>query len=364
MHMRACPLPVCPLPRVPYRMSCRGLPALAPRREGRPAAGVVSFNSIHSSTTGGRLYGRARPPPIGWEGSQRPPRNPLRTFVSAAAVLVGLLMAAVAVPAMWVDRNIVQEEGFVALTAPLGKDPAFQQRLATAAVDSLASAAQIPEPLTELARPVLDSAAQSLTGLPGYSDAWAETLRKSHRLTFADPSTLPPEADGTSSLTLDVAPLVGLVAKQVSDATTLPLQAPGQVLIHIGPVQPAPARSNAGHRLRPDGLRRRRRRRHRLRAGARCGPTPVDRPGRHRRRCAGARRGYGSWAATLPAPPSPGPRAATMWRSSSRTSLSRRARPASASGSSLPPWRERPCWSWGSLSALPRAADRGRIEHR
>ncbi|SFT40135.1 hypothetical protein [Arthrobacter sp. ov118] len=158
----------------------------------------------------------------------------MRTFVSAAAVLVGLLMAAVAVPAMWVDQNIVQEEGFVVLTAPLGKDPAFQQRLATAAVDSLASAAQIPEPLTELAQPVLDSAAQSLTGLPGYSDAWAETLRKSHLLTFADPNTLPPEADGTSSLTLDVAPLVGLVAKRVSEATKLPLQAPGQVLIHMG----------------------------------------------------------------------------------------------------------------------------------
>jgi len=157
----------------------------------------------------------------------------LRTFVSAAAVLVGLLMAAVAVPAMWVDRNIVQEEGFVVLTAPLGKDPAFQQRLATSAVDSLASAAPIPEPLAELARPALDSAAQSLTGLPGYADAWAETLRKSHRLTFADPNTVP-EADGTSSLTLDVAPLVGLVAKQVSGATKLPLQAPGQVLIHMG----------------------------------------------------------------------------------------------------------------------------------
>jgi hypothetical protein len=143
-------------------------------------------------------------------------------------------MAAVAVPAMWVDQNIVQEEGFVALTAPLGKDPAFQQRLAAAAVDGLAASAGIPEAFTELARPVLDSAARSLTGLPGYPEAWAETLRRSHRLTFADPSTLPPEVDGTSSLTLDVAPLAGLVAKQVTAATTLPLEAPGQVLIHIG----------------------------------------------------------------------------------------------------------------------------------
>jgi hypothetical protein len=158
----------------------------------------------------------------------------LRTFVSAAAVLIGLLMAAVAVPAIWVDRNIVQEDGFVALAAPLGKDPVFQRRLATAAVGSLSAGDRIPEALSEQALPILETAAQSLTGMPGYPDAWAETLRKSHRLTFADPGTLPAEADGATSLTLDVAPLVGLVAKQVSDTTKLPLTAPEQVLIHIG----------------------------------------------------------------------------------------------------------------------------------
>ena len=157
----------------------------------------------------------------------------VRTFVSAVAVLIGLVLAAVAVPAMWVDRNLVQEDGFVAFTAPLGKDPVFQQRLAAAAVGSL-GAEQIPAALTGLVTPILESAAQSLTTMPGYPDAWAETLRKSHRLNFADPATLPAEADGVTSLTLDLAPLVGLVAKQVADATTLPLEAPNQLLITIG----------------------------------------------------------------------------------------------------------------------------------
>ncbi len=40
--------------------------------------------------------------------------------------------------------------------------------------------------------------------------------------------------DGVSSLTLDVAPLVGLVATHVADATGLPLEGPEQVLITIG----------------------------------------------------------------------------------------------------------------------------------
>jgi hypothetical protein len=158
----------------------------------------------------------------------------LRTFVAAVAVLIGLAMAAVAVPAIWVDRNIVQEDGFVALAAPLGKDPVFQQRLAAAAVGSLSASEQLPESLTELVRPILENTAQSLTSVPGYPEAWAETLRKSHRLSVVDPNSLPAEAGGAASLTLDVAPLVGLVAKQLSEATTVPLEAPGQVLISVG----------------------------------------------------------------------------------------------------------------------------------
>jgi hypothetical protein len=162
------------------------------------------------------------------------PRNHLRTFVSAATVILGLLLAAVAVPAIWVDRNIVQEDGFVSFAAPLGKDAVFQQRLASAAVGTIDAASQVPEPIAELVQPILDSAAKSLTTLPGYPAAWEETLRKSHRLNFAASGSSPSEAEPSTSLTLDVAPLVGLVTRQISDVTKVPLDAPDQTLIDIG----------------------------------------------------------------------------------------------------------------------------------
>jgi hypothetical protein len=158
----------------------------------------------------------------------------LRTFVSAAAVILGLLLAAVSVPAIWVDRNIVQEDGFVSLAAPLGKDTVFQQRLASAAVGSIDPAGGIPEPFAELVQPILDAAATSLTTLPGYPAAWEETLRKSHRLNFPASGAATSEAEPSTSLTLDVAPLVGLLTKQISDATNVPLDAPDQTLIDIG----------------------------------------------------------------------------------------------------------------------------------
>jgi hypothetical protein len=157
----------------------------------------------------------------------------LRTFVSAIALILGVLLSAAAVPAIWLDRNIVQEDGFVALAAPLGKDDAFQQRLAAAAVGTIDTGA-IPEALTGLVQPVLDAAAGSMTRLPGYPAAWEETLRKSHRLSFADPRSLPPEVASTTSLTLDVAPLVALATEEISKATGLPLDSPDQTLINIG----------------------------------------------------------------------------------------------------------------------------------
>ncbi|WP_458111523.1 hypothetical protein M1D88_14515 [Arthrobacter sp. R1-13] len=148
--------------------------------------------------------------------------------------MIGLLLAAMAVPAMWVDQNIVQEDGFVRLASPLGKEPEFQRRLASAAVASFNPAGQIPDFMADGMAPVLEAAAGSLTGLPGYPAAWEETLRKSHRLSFTDPGSLPPEADASTSLTLDVAPLLGLLTRQLSETTGVPFNPPGETLINIG----------------------------------------------------------------------------------------------------------------------------------
>lgn len=157
----------------------------------------------------------------------------MRTFVSAAATVLAVLLAAVAVPAIWLDRNIVQEQGFVELAAPLGKNSEFQQQLAVAAVGTIDTSA-VPGFLSDLVQPVLEDAASSLTGLPEYPVAWEETLLKSHRLSFAAPGTDDGGASSASSLTLDVAPLVALGAGEISRTTRLPLDPPEQTLINVG----------------------------------------------------------------------------------------------------------------------------------
>lgn len=157
----------------------------------------------------------------------------MRSFVSAAATVLAVLLAAVAVPAIWLDRNIVQEQGFVELAAPLGKDSSFQQQLAVAAVATI-DTSSVPGFLSDLVQQVLEDAASALTGLPDYPGAWEETLRKSHRLSFAAPATDHGGTAPASSLTLDVAPLVSLGSAEISRTTRLPLDPPDQTLINVG----------------------------------------------------------------------------------------------------------------------------------
>lgn len=157
----------------------------------------------------------------------------MRTFVSAAATVLAVLLAAVAVPAIWLDRNIVQEQGFVEMAAPLATNSGFQQELAVAAVGTIDTSA-VPGFLSDLVQPVLEDAASALTGLPGYPAAWEETLHRSHRLSFARPATDDGGAASASSLTLDVAPLVALGAEEISRTTRLPLDPPEQTLINVG----------------------------------------------------------------------------------------------------------------------------------
>ena len=53
----------------------------------------------------------------------------MRTAASAILVILALLLAAVAGPSLWLQRHVVDEEGFVELASPLGNDTEFQKNL-------------------------------------------------------------------------------------------------------------------------------------------------------------------------------------------------------------------------------------------
>ncbi|MFP3578161.1 hypothetical protein SB659_01060 [Arthrobacter sp. SIMBA_036] len=157
----------------------------------------------------------------------------LRTFVSALGVVVALLLTAVAVPAAWVDENIVKEDGFVRLAGSLGSDSDFQSRLATAAVGSFESSVNLPEPVRSLAAGVLKSATAGMQSWSDYPQAWQDTVRNSHRLNFGA-AAQPGSGSSSTALVLDVGPLVRLVRDHVAGTTGFKLDVPSENLVTLG----------------------------------------------------------------------------------------------------------------------------------
>lgn len=153
----------------------------------------------------------------------------MRTIGSAVLVILALLLAAVAGPSIWAERNVVSESGFVQLAGPLGDNREFQQGLTAVVAKEAAAQLNLPSQLQNLAAGMIASSAASLQSEPGYAQAWTQTLQRSHALTLH-----PGDNEAASGdLTLDVAPLVGLVATKISSDIGVKLPVPPAVLVNL-----------------------------------------------------------------------------------------------------------------------------------
>lgn len=159
----------------------------------------------------------------------------MRTLLSAVAALVALLLAAGGLAAAWVDENLVEQSGFVALAAPLADDQAFQSTLADALAGEVTANIGLPEQLSSVVEPLVRDAAGTVSGSSGYEAAWAETLRLSHAFTFAqapDPSETAPAV-----LSLDLAPVIDLLTGDLEGTLGIDVPLPEDTIIDIGSVQ-------------------------------------------------------------------------------------------------------------------------------
>ncbi|WP_427018825.1 hypothetical protein ACQCSX_09965 [Pseudarthrobacter sp. P1] len=146
------------------------------------------------------------------------------------AILASLLLAAAAVPALWLDANVVQERGFVALAAPLGEDAEFQAALSSAAGTAASTSLDLPPGLAGLVAPLVTTAAAALNTDPAYPAAWTETLARTHRLSVSAPGA----AGQPDTLVLDVAPLLGLVVNRLAASVGAEITPPATMQIPLG----------------------------------------------------------------------------------------------------------------------------------
>jgi hypothetical protein len=176
----------------------------------------------------------------------------MRTVASALLALLALVLTAVGLASAWVDENLVEEAGFVALAAPLADDAGFQSALSDSLVQEVTETTGLPEQLDRLVEPLVRDAAGAVSASSGYPAAWSETLRLSHAFTFAqapDPSEPAPAV-----LTLDLGPVVQLVADSVGGTLGLDVPLPADTTIDIGSFERGGVLTGVADAVQPWGL--------------------------------------------------------------------------------------------------------------
>lgn len=159
----------------------------------------------------------------------------MRTLLSALLALLALCTAALGLGSAWIDENLVQESGFVALAAPLAEDADFQAALSDSLVEEVTGSTGLPDRLDSFVEPLVRNAAGALTETSGYPAAWSETLRLSHAFTFAQAPD--PAEPAPAVLTLDLGPVVQLVADGIGGGLGVDLPLPEDTTIDIGSIE-------------------------------------------------------------------------------------------------------------------------------
>lgn len=157
----------------------------------------------------------------------------MRTLASAFFALFALALIAASLSAVWVEKNLVQEQGFVALAAPLGENPQFQAALTDSLAAEVVGNAGLPEQVAGFVEPIIADAASSVTGSASYPAAWDETLRLSHAVTFAGAPENPGEPV-PAALSLDLGPVARLVADTAGSSLGIDVPVPPDTTVDIG----------------------------------------------------------------------------------------------------------------------------------
>ncbi|WP_298251678.1 hypothetical protein [uncultured Arthrobacter sp.] len=159
----------------------------------------------------------------------------MRTLVSAVLALLALVAAAGGLASAWVDGNLVEESGFVALASPLSEDAEFQAALTDSLVEEATSAGNLPDQVVSFLEPLVRDAVTAVTETSGYPAAWDRTLRISHAMTFAQAPD--PAEPAPAVITLDLAPVIGLVTESLAGGLGVDIPTPEDTTVEVGSLE-------------------------------------------------------------------------------------------------------------------------------
>lgn len=172
----------------------------------------------------------------------------MRRLIAMGCILIAVIAALVTVPMAWVATHVADEDGYVSFSAPLGSDHELQSAFAAYLSDELVREYHLPSAVQPAAAVAITQASRTASNAPGYTKAWEETQRRSHRLVFGQDAK-------QDRLAVDVGPLATFT---VTHVVNLPVTLPtinGSLIVAVnaGPesgaidqVKATPHRSRIG----------------------------------------------------------------------------------------------------------------------
>ena len=145
----------------------------------------------------------------------------IRSGFSFLCWAVAVVAAIITVPTLWIATHVADEDGYVDFTRPFVADAEFRNAIVATITDDLVSQGGLPTAAKPIVERALRSVATERRKQPGFTEAWEESQRRTHQLTFG------PDAD-TDRLTADIGPIATFVAKQVTNDLPVRVNDPGQ----------------------------------------------------------------------------------------------------------------------------------------
>lgn len=141
----------------------------------------------------------------------------VRDLLAVALLLLATVLGALWLPASWVERTLIDQEGFLGVTAPLADDPDFQRTLTDSAVEQVLDDERVPGWIVERVTPLAEEQAARLTGTDLYGALWETTMRELHGALFTP---------GPSDLEVDLGPAVDRILSGIEEHLPFGIEVP------------------------------------------------------------------------------------------------------------------------------------------
>lgn len=159
-----------------------------------------------------------------------------RDLLAALLLLIALVLGAAWLPAVWLQRNVIAQDGFLAIAQPLADDRAAQQEISEAAVASVLDDDRIPGWISERLTPLLEEQAAKITQTDAYGTVWDRTMVSLHESLFVP---------GAEELQVDLLPLVDRMLSGAEEFLPVELPRPDSASVTVATIPDIPLLTRA-----------------------------------------------------------------------------------------------------------------------